>query len=141
MSLILIFILHITSIYWLVTSQTHRWCHCLWTDHDGAFCKNELSWFQVSSCDNVSSHLQIWSTCLRYKSLLLRQRIRNEIYIIFIDMINYINNPYLKCTAVVLMFFPMQFLMFSTTIKCFMTSSTPLICLDLTIGTHKLIRP
>ena len=53
--------------------------------------------------------------------------------------INKKESAYLKCTALVFMFPPMQFLMFTTTIECFMAASTALICLNMTKGTDKLI--
>ena len=37
------------------------------------------------------------------------------------------------------MFPPMQFLMFTTTIECFMAASTALVCLNMAKGTNKLI--
>ena len=46
---------------------------------------------------------------------------------------------YLKCTTLVFMFSPMQFLMFTTTIECFMAASTALVCLNMAKGTNKLI--
>ena len=47
---------------------------------------------------------------------------------------------YLKCTAMILMFLPMKFLMFPTAIKCFVASGTALVSLHMAVGTYKLIR-
>ena len=46
---------------------------------------------------------------------------------------------YFKCTALVLVFTPMQFLMFTTTIKGFMASGTPLVGLNVAVSTNELI--
>ena len=47
---------------------------------------------------------------------------------------------YFKCTTLVFMFPPMQFLMLTTTIKGFVTPRAPLIGLNATKSTNKLIR-
>ena len=47
---------------------------------------------------------------------------------------------YLKCTALVFMLPPMQFLMFTTAIKGFMAAGAALVCLNMAEGTDELIR-
>ena len=49
-------------------------------------------------------------------------------------------SAYLKCTALVFMFSPMQFLMFTTAIKGFMAAGAALVCLNMAEGTDELIR-
>ena len=53
---------------------------------------------------------------------------------------NFFGKTYFKCTALVLVFSPMQFLMFSATVKGFVTSRTPLVSLNMAICTNKLVR-
>ena len=51
----------------------------------------------------------------------------------------FIRITYFKCTTLVFMLPPMQFLVFTTAIKCFVTSCTSLIGLHMAVSTNKLV--